>query len=298
MYRSRRFLETFLSGCNDALDQIGVGDYEIVLVNDGSPDDSVSYAIGRRADLPRLVIVDLSRNFGHHHAMQAGLRQARGDLVFLIDCDLEVPPSTLVPFIHKQRESGADLVFGYQEMRKGGWFEQWSGGIFWKGFNLLSETKIPENVLTERVMTRRFVDALLTLGDRNVFLGGMMSWTGFVQLGLPVSKKQRIGQSTYTLMKRVNLMVNAVSSFSSRPLTWLFNAGIVITALSFLYVAYLLGRKLFFGDTLLGFTSLMAMMALSLGISTTALGLVGIYLGKVFNQVQNRPTYIIKDIYR
>jgi putative glycosyltransferase len=298
MYRSRGFLEDFLSGCLEALRKINVDDFEIVLVNDGSPDDSVDYAISRRAELPSLVVVDLSRNFGHHHAMHAGLRQARGELIFLIDCDLEVPPSCLVPFFQKQRETGADLVFGYQEVRKGGWFEQWSGGIFWKGFNLLSETKIPENILTERVMTRRFVDALLSLGDRNVFLGGMMSWTGFVQIGLPVWKKQRVGQSTYTLMKRVNLMVNAVSSFSSRPLTWLFNAGVVITALSFMYVAYLLGRKMFLGDTLLGFTSLMAMISLSLGISTTALGLVGIYLGKVFNQVQNRPTYIIKDIHR
>lgn len=298
MYRSRAFLEAFLSGCVEALAQIGVDDYEIVLVNDGSPDDSVDYAVGRRADLPRLVVVDLSRNFGHHVAMQAGLREARGALVFLIDCDLEVPPSSLVAFFDKQRASAADLVFGYQEARKGGWFERWSGGVFWKGFNLLSDIKIPENVLTERLMTRRFVEALLSLGDRNVFLGGMMSWTGFVQLGLPVHKSQREGENTYTFMKRVNLMVNAVSSFSARPLTWLFNAGIAITAISFLYVGYLLARKLVFGDTLLGFTSLMAMISLSLGISTTALGLVGIYLGKVFNQVQNRPTYIIKDIHR
>ncbi len=298
MYRSRAFLEVFLAGCVESLAEIGINNYEIVLVNDGSPDDSIAYAKSRQADLPGLVVIDLSRNFGHHHAMQAGMRQASGALIFLIDCDLEVQPSVLVPFFERLRDTGADVVFGYQEVRKGSWFEQLSGGIFWKGFNLLSETKIPENILTERLMTRRFVEALLSLGDRNVFLGGMMSWTGFVQIGMPVLKKQRTGQSTYTLMKRVNLMVNAVSSFSSRPLTWLFNAGVLITALSFLYVAYLLARKVVFGDTLLGFTSLMAMMALSLGISTTALGLVGIYLGKVFNQVQNRPTYIIKDIHR
>jgi putative glycosyltransferase len=298
MYRSQGFLEDFLAGCLAALKEIDFPDFEILLVNDGSPDDSLAYAVKRREDIPQLVVVDLSRNFGHHHAMQAGLRHARGELIFLIDCDLEVPPSTLPMFYRKIREAGCDMVYGYQESRKGGWFEQVSGGLFYKGFNLLSETKIPINIATERIMTRRYVEALLQLGDHNLFLGGMMSWTGFSQIGLPVVKKQREGQSSYTLLKRIGLMVNAVSSFSSQPLVWLFNAGAAITLLSFGYVAYLIIRKLFFGDALLGFTSMMGFMAISLGILTTAIGLVGIYLGKVFNQVQNRPTYIVKDIYR
>ena len=147
-------------------------------------------------------------------------------------------------------------------------------------------------------MTRRYVEALLQMGDRNLFLGGMMSWTGFRQIGLPVIKKQRDGRSAYTLMRRIGLMVNAVSSFSAQPLVWLFNIGVTITLLSFFFALYLMLRKLFFDDALIGFTSLMTMMTLSLGISTTAMGLVGIYLGKVFNQVQNRPTYIVRDIYR
>lgn len=298
MYRSRGFLERFLDECLKALRELSVRDFEIVLVNDGSPDDSLAYAIARQQDVPQLVVVDLSRNFGHHHAMQAGLRVAQGERIFLIDCDLEVAPATLLDFARKQHETGADLVFGYQEARKGGWFERVSGGVFWKGFNLLSDTKIPENILTERVMTRRFVDALLSLGDHNVFLGGMMSWTGFQQIGLPIPKKQRHGQSTYTLLKRIQLMVNAVSSFSSRPLTWMFNIGIAMTLASFGYVLFLVMRKLIYGDALLGFTSLMAMLAMTLGVLTTGLGLLGIYLGKVFNQVQGRPNYIIRDVHR
>ena len=298
MYRSRSFLEQFLAQCLAVVAQMGVSDFEIVLVNDGSPDDSLAYARSRMKDIPQLVVVDLSRNFGHHYAMQAGLRVARGEKVFLIDCDLEVVPAVMADMDAKLRETGADLVYGYQEVRKGGWFEQFSGGIFWRGFNFLSDVKVPENLVTERVMTRRFVDALLSLGDFNLFLGGMMSWTGFLQIGISVGKKQREGQSTYTLLKRVQLMVNAVSSFSSRPLVWLFNIGVMITSLSFMYVIYLILRKLIFGDTLLGFTSMMAMQAVTLGVVTTGLGLVGIYLGKVFNQVQNRPTYIIRDIHR
>lgn len=298
MYRSRGFLETFLAECLQAAVAAGCEHYEIVLVNDGSPDDSVAYAMQRCQDIAQLVVVDLSRNFGHHHAIHAGMRHARGALVFVIDCDLEVRPSVLAEFLAKQRQTGADLVFGYQEARKGGWLEKVSGQVFWWGINVLSDVRIPENMLTERVMTRRFVQALLSMGDYNLFLGGMMSWTGFVQVGLPVAKRQREGRSSYTLGKRVQLMVNAVSSFSSKPLTWLFNAGMAITFASFSYVAYLVFRKLVFGDALLGFTSMMGLMAMSLGVMTTALGLVGIYLGKVYNQVQNRPNYIVKDIYR
>jgi putative glycosyltransferase len=298
MYRSRPFLERFLAECLQALDELKCANFEIVLVNDGSPDDSVTYAIERRKDIPKLVVVDLSRNFGHHYAMQAGLRHSRGSFVFLIDCDLEVSPLTLPEFKRKLDASGSDMVYGYQEARKGGLFEKVSGGFFYRAFNLLSDIKIPENIATERIMTRRYVESLLQLGDRNLFLGGMMSWTGFQQLGLPLAKKQREGKSSYTLLRRVHLMVNAVSSFSSQPLVWMFNIGLAITAFSFMYVFYLVLRKVFFDDALLGFTSMVALTTLSLGIMTTGMGVIGIYLGKVFTQVQNRPTYIVKDIHR
>lgn len=298
MYRSREFLGRFLDECRAALAAVACRHYEIVLVNDGSPDDSLAYALERRRDIRELVVVDLSRNFGHHAAMLAGLAEARGALVFLVDCDLEVAPATLVDFVAKLRQSGADLVFGYQAARKGGWFERVSGGLFWKAFNALSDMRIPENSVTERLLTRRFLDALLRMGDFNLFLGGMMRWTGFTQVGLAVEKHQRASRSTYTLLRRLGLMVNAVSSFSSKPLVWLFNAGVLITLVSFGYAAYLVFRKLAFGDTLVGFTSIMALMALSLGIVTTGLGLVGVYLGKIFNQVQNRPPYIVRDVHR
>lgn len=297
MYRSRGFLPEFLDECVQAMREAAIDDYEIVLVNDGSPDDSLAYAVQRGGDLPQLVVVDLSRNFGHHQAMHAGLHQARGEHVFLIDCDLEIRPGAFGVLWQKMQTSRADMVFGYQENRKGGWFERLSGRFFWRGLDALSDVRIPENMLTERIMSRRYVNALLSLGDFNVFMGGMMSWVGFMQLGVPLPKQQREGQSTYTLLKRLQLMVTAISSFSSRPLTWLFHAGVTITVLSFIYVGYLLFRKLAFDDSLLGFTSVMGLMAMSLGVTTMALGIVGIYLGKVFNQVQNRPTFIVRDVY-
>ena len=298
MYRSRTFLDQFLAECLNTLTTLGCESFEIILVNDGSPDDSLEYAIGAQKTIPQLVVVDLSRNFGHHYAIQAGLQQSRGELVFLIDCDLEVPPSILLQFMAKRNATGADVVYGYQEARTGGYFKKFSGSLFYSAFNLLSEIKIPANLATERIMTRRYVDALLTLGDRNVFLAGMMSWAGFTQIGVPLEKKPREGASTYTIFRRIKLMVNAVSSFSVLPLSWLFNIGVSITMLSVLYLIYLVGRRILFDDALIGYTSIMGLMALSLGITTSSLGLIGIYLGKIFSQVQNRPAYIIKDIHR
>jgi putative glycosyltransferase len=297
MYRSRAFLPRFIELCQQAARDLGCRDVEIVLVNDGSPDESLAYAFSRLADVEGLVVVDLSRNFGHHHAIQAGLAQARGHRVFLIDCDLEVDPSVLLELGAAQQASSADMVYGYQEARKGGWFERVSGGLFWRALNAMSDVPIPANMLTERLMTRRYVDALLRLGDRNLFMGGMMSWVGYRQLGIPLRKRAREGPSTYTLVRRFQLMVNAVSSFSSRPLVWMFHVGWVITMLSFAYVLYLVARKLAFGDALLGFTSMMALNAMSLGILTTAVGVIGIYLGKVFTQVQGRPSYLVKEIH-
>lgn len=298
LYRSREFLPAFIDECIVAAEREAPGAWELVLVNDGSPDDGLAYALERRSANPRIVVIDLSRNFGHHPAMHAGLLHARGDRVFLIDADLEVRPAVLAEFAAKQRASGADLVYGYQPARKGGWLERWTGTVFWRGLNAISSVPIPENMLTERLMTRRFVDALLSLGDHDLFLGGMMSWTGYTQLGLPVNKSQRAGPSTYSLLRRLKLMLTAVSSFSSRPLVWLFHAGWVITLASFGYVAYLVFRRLVYADTLIGFTSIMGLIALSLGLSCMALGLVGVYLGKVLDQVRGRPRYIVRDVHR
>lgn len=298
MYRSRQFLDQFLEQCLQSVRDIGCTEFEIVLVNDGSPDDSLAYALSRKHDIPEIVVVDLSRNFGHHYAMQAGLRHARGEHILLIDCDLEVSPLVLGEFKERMEQTGCDMVYGYQEMRKGGMFERASGGFFYKAFNSLSDIKIPENIATERLMTRRYVDALMQLGDHNLFMAGMMSWVGFDQIGMPVKKRQREGKSSYTFLRRLHLMVNAISSFSAMPLIWMFNIGMCITAVSFGYLFYLFFRKIVFNDAMIGFTSMMAVMTLSLGILTTGLGIIGIYIGKVFKQVQNRPTYIVKDIYR
>ncbi len=298
LYNSRRFLDDFITQITAAIGQCGFTSYEIIFVNDGSPDDSLQFLISKQRTTPNLVIVDLSRNFGHHYAMQAGLSQAKGDLIFLIDNDLETPPAFLIDCQRAlNADPSIDVVYGYQAERSGG-AGSLGGKFFWWSINKVSDVKIPKNILTERLMRRHYVNSLLQLGDANLFLGGMMYWAGYNQLGLPVEKGIRDGASTYSTKKRMALMVQAVTSFSGKPLEYLFYTGLLITVGSILAIVFLVAKKLILGDAIeLGWTSLVVLNVLILGILSTFLGLIGIYLFKIFRQVQNRPNAIIKKIY-
>lgn len=297
IYKSETFLEGFILEIIDAIKEIQINNYEIVFVLDGITDNSKVFLLNKKKEIPQIKIIELSRNFGHHYAVLSGLRYAKGELVFLIDCDLEVSPSVLISFKDIIDAKNVDVVYGVQKTRKGGFIERKLGRFFWKLFNLLSDTKVPNNVVTERLMKREYKNALISLGDKNIFLGGMMYWVGFNQYGVEIEKKKRNEKSTYSLSKRVSLLFEAITSFSEKPIKIVFNAGIVISSLSFCISILLLARKIFYPETiLLGFTSLMVMLLLLLGVVLLAVGIVGIYLARVFKQVQNRPEYVIKSI--
>lgn len=299
LYKSKKFLNDFLNEILQAIKVLEIEKYELIFVNDGSPDDSMEYLLDRKRTINEIKVIDLSRNFGHHNAMQAGLQCAKGDLVFLIDNDLETPPKFLITCFQKLKSNpSADVIYGFQEKRKGGIIENSGGRIFWWTLNKFSDVYIPENMLTERLMTRKYVNNLLSLGDANLFLGGMMHWTGFEQIGIPVLKTLRVEENTYSTKKRLKLMMLALTSFSGKPLEYLFFFGLFITVVSLVAITYLLINKIIFGDAVqLGWTSLVALNIFILGIISTFLGLIGIYLFKVFTQVQNRPNYIIREIY-
>jgi putative glycosyltransferase len=298
VYKSYPYLKRFIELVLDALQQIGCTDFELVFVVDGSPDSSLDLLLQEKKSVPQIAVIELSRNFGHHYAAHAGLQYARGELVFLVDCDLEVSPLVLVDFHRKVSEEACEVVYGYQTKRKGAWIERWGGGIFWRLFNALSDTRIPPDTVTERLLSRRYVDAFLKLGDRNLFLVGMMHWVGFKQIGVPVTKVQREGRSTYTLARRITLLIEAVTSFSTVPLRLLFLTGMSITCGSLLFSLYLMLNKLMNPEAiLLGFTALSVLMLLSLGMIMASIGMVGIYLSKIYRQMQNRPLYVVKNVY-
>jgi len=297
LYRSEQYVNEFYELISSNANKI-TNDYEIVFVNDGSPDNSVERVLEIRKKDNKVKLIDLSRNFGHHYAIMAGLNFASGEYIYLTDCDLEVSPETIIAFNDKIVQQKIDVVYGFQETRKGRFIEKQGGGLFWKMINKLGNLDIPKNVVTERLMSRRYVENLISLGDRNLFLAGMMSWTGFSQLGVPVLKMQRKGNSTYSAMKRIKLATEAITSFSVVPLKMMFNLGILITLASILGIVFIVIRKLIFPEQILiGYTSLMIMIMLALGILVCALGIIGMYISKIFIQTQNRPLYIIKNIY-
>lgn len=297
--RSEKFLEEFVEKCLIAIQQIGIEDFEIIMVNDGSPDNSLEESLRLKKKVPQIKVINLSRNFGHHYAFFAGMTHAKGEYIFNIDCDLEVNPLVLVDFYQEITENNSfDVVYGFQSLRKGRFTEKYFGGLFWKLFNYLSNTKIPSNVITERIMKRAYVNELVHLGDKTLFLAGLMYWVGFNQKGLPIDKGMRKGKSTYTFFKRHKLLIDAVSSFSAYPLKLLSYVGTILMLISFLYGTYLIIRKLVEPSmVLMGYTSLLVVILFSTGIIIASLGLIGIYLEKLFNQAKNRPLFIIKEIF-
>jgi putative glycosyltransferase len=297
LYQSSRYIEQFVARAADVARKFADYDYEIIIVNDGSPDDSLELAIALGQTNPQLVIVDLARNFGHHHALMAGMEQAAGDFVFLIDSDLEEAPELLQPFAEDMQQAPCDIIYGVQTARKGRWLERVSGAIFYRIFNILTRLDLPANPLTARLMTRRFVDALLLHREREIFLAGLIHITGFTQRTLPVEKLCR-GATSYNFRRRLSLLVNSVTSFSNAPLVMIFYIGMVIVVLAALYTCLLLVNWLFFAKPLMGWTSVMASIWLLGGMIISFIGMIGIYLAKTFAEVKQRPSYIIRQIYR
>ncbi len=296
LYRSAPHIPDFYTRASAAARNTVGEDYEIVLVNDGSPDDSLAVAISLAERDPHIVIVDLSRNFGHHKAMMTGLAHARGEQIFLIDSDLEEDPEYLHIFYKYMEKECCDVVYGVQENRKGGWFERWSGEWFYRLFNAITGLEMPKNPVTARLMTRRYVDGLLLHKEREIFINGLCHITGFNQCAY-IIKKHSSSVSTYTLRKKVDLFVNSVTSFSNAPLIFIFYAGIFIFSMSLAYAAYLIIHWIFFDRPLIGWTSVIVSVWMIGGMIISFIGVIGIYLSKIFSETKRRPYTIVRKIY-
>ena len=295
MYASARFLPDFHARCTAAARTLTEA-YEIVLVNDGSPDDSLRVALDLHARDPHVRIIDLSRNFGHHKALMTGLSQARGALVFLIDCDLEEEPEWLLRFHEMLRRTGADVVYGVQAERKGGFIERLAGDVFYTLLNRMLTDPIPRNVLTVRLMTRRYVRALIQHLDREICLAALWVITGFDQRPLEVVKGSRPGTS-YSLRTRASALVNAVTSFSNRPLIYIFYMGAAVVTISLIAAFVLVIQAMMGGIGVAGYASLIISIWFLGGLTLFSVGIVGVYLAKVFTETKNRPYTVIRAEY-
>ncbi|RON45129.1 glycosyl transferase [Pseudomonas frederiksbergensis] len=296
LYQSAAYLAEFHQRASAAAQKLVGDDYEIVLVNDGSPDNSLDNAVQLTEQDSHVVVVDLSRNFGHHKAMMTGLAHATGERVFLIDSDLEEEPEWLLTFAQQMTEDTSDVVYGVQERRKGNFLERISGRWFYGLFRLLTGLTLPENIVTARLMTRRYVDALLTHQEREVFMAGLWHITGFVQKPSLI-KKHSTSETTYTLRRKMSLLVNSVTSFSNAPLIGIFYIGLAISLLSCVYITYLLIIKLTQATPVDGWTSVMASIWLLGGMIISFIGVVGIYLSKIFSETKQRPYTIVRQVH-
>lgn len=295
MYASAPFLQEFHARCTAAARRI-TDAYEIVFVNDGSPDDSLRIALDLRARDPHVRVIDLSRNFGHHKALMTGLAHARGDLVLLVDCDLEEDPAWLTAFHEALTTSGADVIYGVQDERKGAWFERAAGRLFFSLFNRMLTHPIPVNVVTARLMTRRYVKALVSHEERELCLAGLWVITGFDQRPMTVRKGRRAG-SSYTTRKRLSVFANAITSFSNRPLVYIFQIGMAVMALSVAAGVMLLYRSMTGRIGVPGWASIMVSIWFLGGLIIFCVGVIGMYLAKIFTEIKRRPYTIIRAEY-
>ena len=296
LYHSAPYVEEFCRRAGASARQLVGDDYEIVLVNDGSPDNSLELAVHLCESGSHVIVVDLSRNFGHYKAMMTGLGHARGERVFLIDSDLEEEPEWLLSFSEQMARDRCDVVYGVQKRRKGGIFERWSGQWFYRFFKLLTGMTLPENIVTARLMTRRYVNALLCHDEREIFMAGLWHITGFDQRPQTI-EKHSTSETTYSFRRKVSLLVNSVTSFSNAPLIGIFYIGVAISFVAGSYTIYLLAYRMFFAKPLSGWTSVMASIWLLGGLVISFIGVVGIYLSKIFSETKRRPYTIVRQIY-
>ena len=296
LYQSALYVGEFHRRASAAARQLVGEDFEIVLVNDGSPDDSLDIAVALTESDSRVVVVDLSRNFGHHKAMMTGLAHAKGDRVFLTDIDLEEEPEYLIAFADDMQSDSCDVVYGVQEQRKGGHIERWTGQWFYSLFKVLTGLALPENVVTSRLMTRRYVDALLRHEEREIFIAGLWHITGFVQCA-HVVRKYSTSETTYTFRRKMSLLVNSVTSFSNAPLVGIFYVGVSISLVATIYIVYLIFNRMFLSRPLSGWTSVMGSIWLLGGMVISFIGIVGIYLSKIYSETKRRPYTIVRQVY-
>ena len=295
MYMSEPYVHEFHRRARAAADKL-TRDLEIIFVDDGSPDGSLDQAVSLLTDDPCVRVIQLSRNFGHHKAMMTGLAHATGDLVFLIDSDLEEDPALLEPFHEKLVTTGADVVFGRQARRSGGWWKNVGPKIHYRASALLSTPPMHENVLTVRLMKGDYVRALVKHQERELSIAGLWQITGFHQVPMFVNKASK-GTSTYTFAHKVANLVDAVTSFSNKPLVFIFYLGAAILAASTLAAGYLIVKRVFFQDFLGGWPSVIVSIWLLGGLTIFCLGLIGIYISKIFVETKQRPYTIVQRIY-
>ena len=297
MYCSEKYIQEFYERVVETLKKLHFKDYEIIFVDDGSPDNSLK--ISREiADKDKNVrVIELSRNFGHHKAIMTGLDKTNGKLVFLIDSDLEEPPELIEKFYNEFTNTNCDVIYGVQKSRKGGWFERKTGGIFYAILKYFGSIDVPYNITTARLMKSNYVKALTRFKEEDIVLAGLFFLTGFKQIPIQIDKDST-STTTYSIYRKISLLGKALLSFGSRPLYMVCILGLSLTLVSLFASLYLVIKTLAYNYTVPGWTSLLLFFMFGHGISISLIGMVGVYVGRIYTEVKRRPYTIIRSEYR
>ncbi len=271
--------------------------YEIVFVNDGSRDGTLAEMQALAADEGNITIVDLSRNFGKEIALTAGLCHATGDAIVAIDADLQDPPELIPAFIQRYRE-GYDVAYGRRTERQGdSWMKKATARRFYHMMRRLGPVPLPENVGDFRLMSRRSVDALLQLPETHRFMKGLFAWVGFRSVAVDYVREPRFtGSSKWKYRQLLNLSIEGITSFTTAPLRLTTYLGFLVAFIAFLWGVFLFVRTIFYGDPVQGFPTLILTILMLGGTQLIALGVIGEYLGRVFNETKRRPLFLIDSI--
>jgi glycosyltransferase involved in cell wall biosynthesis len=292
--------ETSVSALFSELEQAVAGldcRVEFVCVNDGSTDGTLAALRSRMSHTRAMTIVDLARNFGKEAAMTAGLAQAKGDAILIIDADLQDPPSLIPRFVAKWRE-GYDVVYGVRASRQSDTrMKRITAAMFYSLFNRVTDTKIPPGAGDFRLMDARVVQALLALPERNRFMKGLFSWVGFKQAGIEYVREARVsGRTSFSYGRLFDFAIDGLTSFSIAPLRMASFAGMVVSLIGFAYALYLTLRTIFAGVDVPGYASIMVVTMFLGGVQLICLGFIGEYLGRLYVETKGRPLYIVAGI--
>jgi putative glycosyltransferase len=296
LYRSAETIDEFYRRSAQAAEALGY-DVEFIMVNDGSPDDSLDRALLLQHGDPRIVVVDLARNFGHHKAIMVGLSHAHGDRVFLLDSDLEEQPEDLFRFHERFAQGDCDVVYGVQEKRRGNLLQRLPGELFFFLAQLLSDQPISRNAVASRLMSRDYVRALVRHRDREFLMFHLMQLTGFRQVPVLVRKLSR-GSSAYSARMRIEMAIKFLTTTSTRLLYLILYAGLLIFGLSTAVIIYFISRYLTSGIGVDGFTSQIVSIWFFGGLITLILGILGIYIANILVETKRRPYAVIRHVYR
>jgi glycosyltransferase involved in cell wall biosynthesis len=272
------------------------GDFEIILVNDSSPDAPWELIRELTEKDKRVKGINLSRNFGQHYALRAGLDHSKGDWVVVMDCDLQCDPIEIVKLYEKAQE-GYDVVFTRIKEKKEPYFKALTSEMFYNVYNYLTGMKIEKSLSSMNIANRQVVNVIRSMKEHHQVHFLFLKWTGFRSTIVEIDHKNRFaGKSSYDFKRRIRLAVNTFLTFSDKPLRIAIRLGFYLSCISAVFMAYKIIGSLMHGHQVLGWASLIASIFFSTGLIISVLGIVGLYVGKIFEEVKDRPLYIIRDV--